>query len=77
VLSVYGFLPNIGIPELLIVLAIATLILGPMRIPEAARSIGRGLRGFKEEVGGGEKGKDRYMSDPAKLAMQSKSETKT
>jgi len=77
VLSVCGFLPNIGIPELLVVLAIAMLILGPKRIPEAARSIGRGLRGFKEEVGGGEKGKDRGMSDPAKLATQIKSETKT
>ena len=76
-LSVYGFLPNIGTPELPIALAIAILILGPMRIPEAARPIARGLRGFKEEVGGGEKGKDRDMSDPAKLATQSKSETKT
>lgn len=75
-------MPNIGIPELLIVLAIAILVLGPKRIPEAARSVGRGLRGFKEEIGGGEKrkNKNKDMSDPAKLAEmaeQSKSETKT
>jgi len=79
VLSVYSFLPNIGIPELLIVLAIAILILGPKRIPEAARSLGRGLRGFKDEIGDGEKekGKDKDKSDPPELADRPKSETKT
>ncbi len=51
-ISNLAFLPNVGVPELLIVLAIAILILGPKRIPEAARSVGRGIRGFRETVGG-------------------------
>lgn len=76
---VYSFLPNIGIPGLLIVRAFAILILGPRRIPEAARLIGRGLPGFKEEIGEGEKEKDKgpKKTDPPELADRPKSETKT
>lgn len=48
----FAFLPNVGVPELLIVLAIAVLILGPKRIPEAAKSVGKGIRGFRDSVGG-------------------------
>lgn len=47
-----AFLPNIGVPELLIVLGILILILGPKQIPKAARSLGRGLRGFRDSVEG-------------------------
>lgn len=45
-------IPNIGPTELIIVLVIAVIILGPKRIPEAAKSIGKGIRGFKDTVGG-------------------------
>lgn len=69
-------MPNIGPTELLIVLAIAILILGPKRIPEAARSIGRGLRGFKEEIGSG-KSEAKDAPDPTKAPPRSKSKTKT
>jgi sec-independent protein translocase protein TatA len=67
-----AFLPNVGPVELLVVLAIVVLILGPKRIPEAARSIGRGLRGFRDEVGG----KDDEKPDPPKIADKSGTETK-
>ena len=50
-----AFLPSIGIAELLILLAILILIFGPKRIPQAARSLGRGLRNFRESVSGEEK----------------------
>jgi sec-independent protein translocase protein TatA len=43
---------NIGAPELLIVLVIALVILGPKRLPEAGRSLGKGLREFKDSVTG-------------------------
>lgn len=43
-------MPNIGVPELLIVLVIAVLILGPKRIPAAARSVGQGIRGFRSSL---------------------------
>jgi sec-independent protein translocase protein TatA len=47
-------MPNIGPMELVIVLVIALLVLGPKRLPEAGRSLGRGLREFKESVRGGD-----------------------
>jgi sec-independent protein translocase protein TatA len=36
--------------HLLLLLAVALLVLGPKRLPDAARSIGRGLRDFKTAV---------------------------
>jgi sec-independent protein translocase protein TatA len=50
---------RIGIPELLIILAIIILIFGANRLPEIGRGIGRGIRNFKdatkEGTGGVEK----------------------
>jgi sec-independent protein translocase protein TatA len=39
-----------GIPELLIVLAIVLLILGPKRLPALGRSLGGGIRSFRESI---------------------------
>jgi sec-independent protein translocase protein TatA len=38
--------------QILIVLAIALIVLGPKRLPEMARSLGRGLRDFKGSLSG-------------------------
>jgi sec-independent protein translocase protein TatA len=38
--------------ELVIVLVIALVILGPKRLPEAGKAIGKGMRGFKESLSG-------------------------
>ena len=38
--------------EVVLVLAIALIVLGPKKLPEAARSVGKGLREFKESVSG-------------------------
>lgn len=38
---------GIGMPELLVILAVALIILGPRKLPEIARSLGRGLAEFR------------------------------
>jgi sec-independent protein translocase protein TatA len=53
----------IGIPELLIVLAIVLLVLGPKRLPGLGRSLGGGLRNFKDAIKGDEKRPD--LVEPA------------
>ena len=39
---------GIGFPELLLVMAIALIVLGPKRLPDIARALGRGLSEFKK-----------------------------
>ena len=46
-------IPSIGPLELVIVLAIALIVLGPKRLPDAGRSLGRGMREFKDSLTGG------------------------
>jgi sec-independent protein translocase protein TatA len=45
-------MPSIGPMELIVILVIALLVLGPKRLPEAGRSLGEGLRGFKTSLSG-------------------------
>jgi sec-independent protein translocase protein TatA len=46
---------QIGPMEIILVLAIALLVLGPKRLPEAGRSLGKGIREFKDSVTGAAK----------------------
>lgn len=39
---------GIGMPELLVILVVALLVLGPKRLPEIARSLGRGMAEFRK-----------------------------
>jgi len=43
---------NVGPGELVIVLVIALIVLGPKRLPEVGRSIGHGMREFKDSISG-------------------------
>ena len=43
---------SVGPMELVIVLVIALIILGPKRLPEAGKSLGRGMREFKNSIAG-------------------------
>lgn len=62
-------MPNIGPMELVIVLAIALIVLGPKKLPEVGRSLGKGLREFKESVSGD--GHDDDDDEPAALKSES------
>ena len=38
---------GIGMPELILILAVALIVLGPKRLPEIARTLGKGLAEFR------------------------------
>lgn len=41
---------QVGTLEIVVVLVIALIVLGPKRLPEMARSLGRGVRELKESM---------------------------
>ncbi len=56
---------GIGIWEIAILLLVALLIFGPKRLPEMGRSLGRGMREFKDSVTGkDEDDDDRFELPP-------------
>jgi len=42
----------IGVPELIVLLIVLLLIFGPKRLPEMGRSLGKGMREFKDSISG-------------------------
>lgn len=44
---------NLGLPEIIIIGAAALLVFGPKRLPELAKSLGKGIRDFKKALEGG------------------------
>jgi len=56
---------RIGLPELLVILAIALLIFGPKKLPDLARSLGQAVRGFKDAM---DEGKQEGTSHDGKKA---------
>lgn len=50
-----AFIPNIGLPELLIVGAIVLLLFGSKRLPELGSGMGRFIKNFKRGLGEGQK----------------------
>ena len=57
-------MPNIGPVEIIIVLVIVLLIFGPKRLPDLGRSLGRGMREFKDSVTGKDNEPDEQHSLP-------------
>jgi sec-independent protein translocase protein TatA len=45
---------RVGLPELLIILAIIVIIFGANRLPGLGRGIGSAIKNFKEGIKGGE-----------------------
>jgi sec-independent protein translocase protein TatA len=48
-------MPNIGAPEIILLLLVALLLFGAKRLPEIGRSLGSGMREFKDSVSGNSK----------------------
>ena len=63
---------GIGVPEVIIVLVIALLFFGPKRLPDLGRSLGSGLREFKDSITGSSKD-----DEPTEIAAPAADEPKT
>jgi sec-independent protein translocase protein TatA len=45
-------MPEIGIAGLVVILIVALFVFGPRRLPEIGRSLGKGMREFKDSITG-------------------------
>jgi sec-independent protein translocase protein TatA len=54
--------PHLGIPELLLILAIVVLLFGVGKLPQLGKGIGEGIRNFKSAMKDG--GQDSDKKDP-------------
>jgi sec-independent protein translocase protein TatA len=59
-------LPEVGITGLIVILIVALLVFGPKRLPEIGRSLGKGMREFKDSITGSD--------DKAELPVRSEDE---
>lgn len=57
---------GIGMPELIVILVIALVVIGPQKLPELARSLGKGLAEFKRATDDFRQG----IEDEAKAAEE-------
>ena len=48
----FGFIGNIGPWELVFILAIALIVVGPGKLPEVAKSMGKAVNEFKKSTSG-------------------------
>lgn len=63
-----GFIAAPGPLEILVILVVALVVLGPKRLPEAARSVGRGMRELKDSLSGDSDNDDYDKDDEDDLA---------
>ncbi|MGI8845157.1 MAG: Sec-independent protein translocase subunit TatA/TatB [Thermoleophilaceae bacterium] len=57
---------GVGLPEIIIVLVIALVIFGPKRLPELGKSLGSGMKSFKESVTNDDDGDKKLSKAEAK-----------
>jgi TatA/E family protein of Tat protein translocase len=46
-IAYFNYMFGIGMPELLLILGLALIVLGPKKLPELARALGKGLAEFR------------------------------
>ncbi len=50
---------KLGLPEILVILAIALLLFGPSKLADLGKGLGEGIKNFKSAVKDDEEGKDK------------------
>ncbi|MCX7011612.1 MAG: twin-arginine translocase TatA/TatE family subunit [Candidatus Sumerlaeota bacterium] len=69
-------MPNIGMPEMIVVLAIALLVFGPKKLPSLGKAIGQSIKEFKDGMKGlgqAMEGEDPNGSPSTKAGTETKS----
>lgn len=51
-MEIVGFIQNIGVPQLLLILVIVLLLFGSRKLPGLARSLGSSVRELRDSMGG-------------------------
>lgn len=68
-------MPSLGPLEIGLILVIVLVIFGPKRLPDLGRSLGSGMREFKDSITGGSKNDD--DDEPSKLTAAKADEPQT
>lgn len=55
-------MPNLGLPELLVILVIVVLVFGAGKLPQLGKGLGEGIKNFKDSMKDGQSG-DSKKSD--------------
>jgi sec-independent protein translocase protein TatA len=66
---------NFGVWEILLLLLVLLLVFGPKRLPEMGRSMGRGMREFKDSLTGKLKDEDEEDEQQAAIVTATPVET--
>jgi TatA/E family protein of Tat protein translocase len=62
---------NISPLEIMVLLVIALLVLGPQRLPDMARSVGKGMREFRAALSGDHDDEDEELETPYERRVDS------
>jgi sec-independent protein translocase protein TatA len=62
-MNVFG----VGLPEMVVIGAVALLVFGPKRLPELGRTLGKTLKGFQSASKEFEREINKAMADPEQL----------
>lgn len=57
-------MPNLGAPEIILILAIVLIVFGAGKLPDVMSSLGRGVREFRSAASGEEKDKAAAKTTP-------------
>ena len=67
-------MPNIGTGEIILLLLLALLLFGAKRLPEIGRSLGTGMREFKDSVTGATPSEQPQLTPPETTTSASATE---
>lgn len=65
---------NLGSGELLVIFFVALLVLGPNKLPDAARQVGRAVNEIRRVSGGFQREMREAMQEPMRAAEQAKAD---